>query len=106
LSLVLGPVLRTVPATVDQFVVLIAQHFRYRRDPVPVVDDEALRRARMPVLAVLGARDTLIDSRRTRERLERLVPSATVRVLPDAGHLLPAQTGSILEFLREGRTPA
>jgi pimeloyl-ACP methyl ester carboxylesterase len=63
------------------------------------VDDDALRRATMPLLVVLGARDALIDSRRTAERLSRLVPSATVRVLPDAGHLLPSQTEPIMQFL-------
>lgn len=82
-----------------EFVDLISQHFRYRREPVPVVDDAALRHATMPILAILGARDAFIDTRRTAERLSRLVPSATVRVLPGIGHLLPAQTAPILEFL-------
>jgi excisionase family DNA binding protein len=98
-ELALGPVLRTLPRQADDFVQLVARHFRYRREPVPVVDDDALRRATMPLLVVLGARDALIDSRRTAERLSRLVPSATVRVLPAAGHLLPAQTEPIVEFL-------
>jgi pimeloyl-ACP methyl ester carboxylesterase len=99
LALVLGPVLRTVPRPTVDFVLLVSRHFRYRREPVPVVDDDALRRATMPLLVVLGARDLIIDSRRTAERLSRLVPSATVRVLPDAGHLLPSQTAQIMEFL-------
>jgi pimeloyl-ACP methyl ester carboxylesterase len=98
-ELALGPVLRTLPRQADDFVQLVARHFRYRREPVPVVDDDALRRATMPFLVVLGARDALIDSRRTAERLSRLVPSATVRVVPEAGHLLPAQTEPIVEFL-------
>jgi pimeloyl-ACP methyl ester carboxylesterase len=98
-ELVLGPVLRTLPRQADDFVQLVARHFRYRREPVPVVDDDVLRRATMPFLVVLGARDALIDSRRTAERLSRLVPSATVRVLPGAGHLLPPQTEPIVEFL-------
>lgn len=100
LAAVLGPVVHTVPATALDFVQLVSRHFRYRRDPVPVVDDGALRRATMPILAVLGGRDALVDTPATRARLERCVPSATVRVLPDAGHLLPAQTAVILEFLQ------
>jgi pimeloyl-ACP methyl ester carboxylesterase len=99
LELVLGPVLRTLPRQADDFVQLVARHFRYRREPVPVVDDDAVRRATMPLLVILGARDALIDSRRTSERLSRLAPSATVRILPDAGHLLPPQTEPIVEFL-------
>jgi pimeloyl-ACP methyl ester carboxylesterase len=98
IELLLGPEARTQHGSLA-FVRLLSRHFRYRREPVPVVDDAALRRATMPVLAILGARDAFIDSPGTAERLSRLVPSATVRVLPGAGHLLPAQTTPILEFL-------
>ena len=45
-------------------------------------------------------RDALFGSPGTLDRLERLAPSATVRVLPGVGHLLPAQIAPILEFLR------
>jgi pimeloyl-ACP methyl ester carboxylesterase len=100
LALVLGPVLRTVPRATADFALLVARHFRYRREPVPVVDDDALRRATMPLLVVLGARDMIINSRGSAERLSRLVPSATVRVLPDAGHLVPSQTEPIVDFLK------
>jgi pimeloyl-ACP methyl ester carboxylesterase len=98
LELFLGSEVRRQHGSAD-FVRLVSQHFRYRREPVPVIDDAALQRAAMPVLAILGARDTFIDSPRTAERLSRLVPSATVLVLPGVGHLLPAQTAPILEFL-------
>jgi pimeloyl-ACP methyl ester carboxylesterase len=100
LTMVLGPAVRTLPGPAAEFVQLVNQHFRYRMEPVPVVTDDALRSATMPILVIVGMQDALVDSRGTRERLERLVPSATVRVLPDAGHLLPAQTAPILEFLR------
>lgn len=96
--MLLGPEVRKQAGSA-KFVQLISQHFRYRREPVPVVDDAALRRATMPILAILGARDAFIHSPRTAERLSRLAPSATVRVLPGIGHLLPAQTAPILEFL-------
>jgi pimeloyl-ACP methyl ester carboxylesterase len=98
MELFLGPEVRRQQGSAE-FVRLLSQHYRYRREPVPVVDDDALRRATMPVLAVLGARDAFIDTPRTAARLSRLVPSATVRVLPGIGHLLPAQTTPILEFL-------
>jgi pimeloyl-ACP methyl ester carboxylesterase len=98
LELFLGPEVRRQRGSAE-FVRLLSRHYRYRREPVPVVDDAALRRATMPVLAVLGARDAFIDTPRTAARLSRLVPSATVRVLPGIGHLLPAQTAAVLEFL-------
>ena len=98
LELLLGPEVRRQQSAAE-FVLLLSRHYRYRREPVPVVDDAALRRATMPVLAVLGARDAFIDTPRTAARLSRLAPSATVRVLPGIGHLLPAQTTPVLEFL-------
>ncbi|TQM38035.1 alpha/beta fold hydrolase [Pseudonocardia cypriaca] len=102
MEVLLGPEVRKQQGSVE-FVELLARHYRYRREPVPVIDDAALRGATMPILAVLGGRDAFIDTPRTAERLSRLVPSATVRVLPGIGHLLPAQTAPILEFLRAGR---
>ena len=101
MELFLGPEIRTQAGSMA-FVRLLSRHFRYRREAVPVVGDAGLGRATMPILAVLGARDTFIDSPRTAERLSRLAPSATVRVLPGVGHLLPAQTAPILEFLTAG----
>jgi pimeloyl-ACP methyl ester carboxylesterase len=100
-EVLLGPEVRRQQGSVE-FVELLARHYRYRREPVPVIDDAALRGATMPILAVLGGRDAFIDTPRTAQRLSRLVPSATVRVLPGIGHLLPAQTAPILEFLRAG----
>lgn len=102
MEVLLGPEVGRQQGSVE-FVELLAQHYRYRREPVPVIDDAALRGATMPILAVLGGRDAFIDTPRTAERLSRLVPSASVRVLPGIGHLLPAQTAPILEFLRAGR---
>jgi len=99
MEVLLGPEVRRQQAAVE-FVGLLSRHYRYRREPVPVIDDAALRGATMPILAVLGGRDAFIDTPRTAERLSQLVPSATVRVLPGIGHLLPAQTAPILEFLR------
>lgn len=54
----------------------------------------------MPVMAILGGQDVLIDSDDTRRRLDRNIPHAEVRYLPEAGHFIPGQTAAILEFLR------
>jgi pimeloyl-ACP methyl ester carboxylesterase len=82
------------------FVALIHKHFRPRMVKLPVFSDHALRRLDMPLLAIVGARDVLLDSRKTKSRLERLVPQAEVVWLPDAGHLIPGQTGKVLAFLK------
>jgi pimeloyl-ACP methyl ester carboxylesterase len=88
-----------------QFIALIHKHLRPRIVKLPVFSDAALRRLTMPVLAILGGKDVLIDSTETKQRLERNVPLAEIRYLPEAGHLIPKQTAPILDFLR-CRVPA
>jgi pimeloyl-ACP methyl ester carboxylesterase len=83
-----------------EYLMLIHTHFRPRRERLPTFDDHALSRLRMPVLAIVGGRDRMLDSFGTRRRLERAVPNATVRLLPDAGHVLFGQSSVVLDFLR------
>jgi hypothetical protein len=42
------------------------------------------------------------DSRQTSRRLRRLLPQATVTLLPDSGHVLLGQTERILKLLAAG----
>jgi pimeloyl-ACP methyl ester carboxylesterase len=86
------------PAVIEQ-ILLVYRHFRPRRERLPVFGDDTLRLLTMPVLVTAGGRDRMIDSAGTRRRLAATVPHAMVTVLPGAGHLLPRQTGAILDFL-------
>jgi pimeloyl-ACP methyl ester carboxylesterase len=82
-----------------EYFMLIHRHFRPRRGLLPRFGDDALRGLAVPVLAIVGGRDSMLDSYGTRRRLERAQPLATVRLLPGAGHVLLGQTGMVLEFL-------
>jgi pimeloyl-ACP methyl ester carboxylesterase len=100
-----------VPATSDTLdreigalAQLIAKHFRYRRDKMPIFSDETLKRVTMPVLTIVGAKDALLDSHGTKDRLERCAPCATVSLLPDVGHLIRGQASAVLEFLARPTT--
>ena len=73
---------------------------------LPIFSDQALQRLTMPVLAILGGKDVLLDSAETKERLERNVPHVEIRYHPEAGHFIPGQTAPILEFLRKSLVPA
>jgi pimeloyl-ACP methyl ester carboxylesterase len=103
MRLALGPVAPSDQASpvLAGFVSLIFRHFRPRLEAVPVFDDDMLRHLTMPVLAVVGGRDAMLDAHGTRRRLAETVPQATVRLLPDAGHLLPDQSRAVLDFLCE-----
>jgi pimeloyl-ACP methyl ester carboxylesterase len=85
---------------VAAFMEMIFEHFRQNTAKVSRFSDEALRRLTMPVLLIVGGRDALIDSDESRERIESNVARAEVRYLPDAGHVVIAQTAPILDFLR------
>lgn len=84
-----------------EFMVLIFRYFRPRVAKIPLFGDDALKRLTMPVLAIVGGKDVMLDSADTRARLARDVPNADIRFLPEARHYIPGQTATILEFLRE-----
>ncbi|GIH27682.1 Ndr family protein [Acrocarpospora phusangensis] len=102
MHLILGVTEDPGDAAFADYVLLIHRHFRPRRERIPLFTDEELGRLTMPVLAVVGGRDAMLDSAATKARLETAAPDATVRLLPEAGHLVPSQNGPILEFLRTG----
>ena len=82
------------------FIALIHRHFRPRMVKLPVFSDGALRNLSVPVLAIVGGRDVLLDSAQTKRRLEQHAPGAQVVYLPEAGHLITGQKERVLEFLR------
>jgi pimeloyl-ACP methyl ester carboxylesterase len=85
------------------FVALIHRHFRPRMVKLPVFSDQALRRLDMPVLAIVGGEDVLLNSAQTKRRLETHAPSAEVVYLPEAGHLIRGQNSRVLAFLSDSR---
>ncbi|GAA2961307.1 alpha/beta fold hydrolase [Actinokineospora diospyrosa] len=85
---------------VSDYLVLTFTHFRPRREQLPIFSDEALQRLTMPVLAIVGEQDAMLDSRGTAKRLEHAVPQAQVNLLPGVAHSIIGQTQQILDFLR------
>lgn len=85
---------------VSDFMALINKHFKPNLAELSRFDDESLRGICAPLLAIVGAKDSLLDSAETRARLLANVPKADVRWLPDVGHAVVGQTETILGFLR------
>ncbi|AOS62365.1 alpha/beta fold hydrolase [Actinoalloteichus hymeniacidonis] len=99
----LGPVLATMDpehadAVIEQ-ILLISANYRFRSDSLPVFDDSSLRSLTMPMHVLVGSADVMVDSAQTQRRLARNVPHATVRVLPNTGHLIGDQGRIELDFL-------
>jgi pimeloyl-ACP methyl ester carboxylesterase len=84
---------------VGAFALLICRHFRPRMEPIPTFSDAALQSLAVPLLAVVGGKDVMVDSYEIERRLTANVPHATVHLLPESGHLLPDQTEKVLRFL-------
>lgn len=80
---------------------LTFKNFKPRMQAQPTFQDAVLRRLTMPLLAIAGGRDAMLDSHQTKQRLEAAVPHATVRLLPGVGHRLPDQSDVVLDFLRD-----
>jgi pimeloyl-ACP methyl ester carboxylesterase len=87
------------------FMALIFRHFRPRIVKIPLFSDDALKRLTMPVLAIVGGKDVMLNSEGTCKRFARSVPHADVRYLPDARHYIAGQTQTILEFLQGVKAP-
>jgi len=102
---VLGPMPADGSPAVHQFgefLTLIHRTVRPRLEKLPVFGDAALRRLTMPVLAIVGGKDALLDSADTRRRLAANLPRAEVRWLDDAGHFIAGQGPAVGEFLAGG----
>ncbi|MFY1695876.1 MULTISPECIES: alpha/beta fold hydrolase [unclassified Solwaraspora] len=104
--LVLGPPpaasdVRQLPESAElaDFLLLIQRSYRRRGDRLPIFSDDRLRRLDVPLLVVAGAKDRLLDARQTARRVRRLLPQATVVLLPDTGHIPIGYTRSVQRFL-------
>ena len=59
---------------------------------------EAGRKLEMPILAIIGGRDVLLDSADTRARLQR-TPHAEICYIENGYHFLPDQAPRVMDFL-------
>jgi pimeloyl-ACP methyl ester carboxylesterase len=93
-----------IPAPYLDYLVLVFTHFRPRTSrQLPLFSDKTLAGLQMPILMIVGGKDTLIDSAASRRRLERAAPHAKVLWLPEASHFLSGQAEPIEAFLAEQR---
>lgn len=87
------------PGPMADLMEAIGRAIKPRVVQIPRLTDEQMGRLDMPILAVIGGRDALIDSRETRARLERSAPHAEVCFIEDGYHFLPDQSRRVMDFL-------
>ncbi|MFC2032684.1 alpha/beta fold hydrolase [Chloroflexota bacterium] len=82
-----------------KFMNAIMTHFKARIGALPLFSDEELRLLTMPILLIAGELDAVIPSNKVAERMTRLVPNVTVKILPEMGHVLYNLAAEITSFL-------
>ena len=86
---------------VDDALTMIMMHFKPRVGALPIFTDDELRRLTMPVLLMMGAKDTLRDAEKIVARMKEHVPHLTAIVIPNGGHALLNTPEQILPFLTQ-----
>lgn len=100
--MVFGPAPKTLPEAVQPLADLmegVGRAIKPRVVRIPRLTDAELGRLRMPILAIVGGRDVLLESRETQERLQRAAPQAEICFLEEGYHFLPDQTACVMAFL-------
>ncbi|ATN36147.1 carboxylesterase [Rhizobium sp. ACO-34A] len=101
-ELVLGPKPEVLPEAMRPFATLmdeIGKATKPRFLAIPQLTDAQLKALDMPILAIVGGRDVLLDSADTRVRLQRNAPHAEICFLEEGYHFLPNQTARVMAFL-------
>lgn len=91
-----------VPREAVDYTILMGESFRPRMESPPVFSDAELALIDCPVLYIGGLNDALLRTRRSAERLARLLPDFRAELDPGAGHVLPGRGERILEFFLGG----
>ena len=103
-ELVFGPAPEVLPESVQPLAELmedVGQAIKPRVVRIPQLTDTQLRSLDMPILTIIGGRDVLIDSRNTRERLQRAARQAEISFIDDGYHFLPDQASRVMDFLAQ-----
>jgi pimeloyl-ACP methyl ester carboxylesterase len=102
-ELVFGPAPKALPEAVQPLAELmegVGRAIKPRVVSIPQLTDAQLRELDMPILTIIGGRDVLLDSRDTRERLQRAAPQAEICFIEEGYHFLPDQASRVMGFLK------
>jgi len=86
---------------VDQFLTLVNEHFNYRAGSPPLFSDEQLRGLTMPVLFLAGEKDVLLNTPKTAQRLQKLMPDLTTHIVKEDGHAAINLAPQVVSYLND-----
>jgi pimeloyl-ACP methyl ester carboxylesterase len=102
MEMVFGPAPNPLPEMMRplaELIETISRATRPRVVKIPRLTDDQLRQLRVPILAIVGGRDVLLDSADTRARLQRNAPHAEIDFIENGYHFLPDQAPRVMDFL-------
>jgi pimeloyl-ACP methyl ester carboxylesterase len=89
-----------MPEIILKYQILIGRNFNTRKEPIPIFSDGEIRRLNMPVFLFVGAKDIMLHSTETADRIKKLVPNARINILPEGGHSIINLSDEILEQIK------
>lgn len=89
-----------IPEVMLNYQRLITQNFNTRREPIPIFSDDEIRRLTMPVFLFVGAKDIMLNSMETVDRMKKLAPCTRINILTEGGHSLINLADEILEQIK------
>ena len=91
---------KPLPEIILNYQKLIGRHFNFRKEIIPLFSDEELRKLTMPIALFVGAKDIMLYSEKTANRLKSIVNHAEINLIEGEGHSLVNQGDFIRAFLR------
>lgn len=82
------------------FFKLLMKHCRFREDQPPLFRDDELKSCSSPILYMGGDRDILLNTRKSAQRLQSLLPESRISIVAEGGHALENWQGEFLDFAR------
>jgi pimeloyl-ACP methyl ester carboxylesterase len=90
-----------LPEDLDRFVTLVDRHFNYRMGSPPLFTNQELQGVSIPVLYLAGEQDAMLNTQKSAERLQKLLPNVTVNIFKDDGHVTINMAPRAVFFLRD-----
>lgn len=90
---------KPIPQVMLNYQKLIAKHFNFRKETIPLFSDDELIKLTMPIALFAGEKDIMLHSKKTAKRLESLLGHANINLIPNEGHSIVNQGDEIRKFL-------
>lgn len=91
---------KQIPQVMLTYQKLIAKHFNFRREIIPLFSDCEIKQLTMPIALFVGGKDVMLHSSKTAKRLESLLDHAQINLFQDEGHSLVNRGDDIRAFLK------